>query len=402
MARYTNGTIRPSQAESVSDSLRAVRTGYLLDGGTPVTGNYMDAISDQLRAGFGPPPTPSVGYAATAEYVYPSQKMVTGAALAGQMLRESLKTSYSSPASDYHSTLRGLRGLGATVDAGGCKATVQAGDGPYQVQQALKAVGITMTLDQVRAVITRNNVISVGTYDIPAQFCGTATSGGSGSTGTTAPPVKGLPKGVNDAIEANFKSGKISRERADEQKLTVLSEEAETLAAYNKSSRQQQLAYETCIADESDDAYVLGFSGFGPANCRDRVGVALAPSGWDQFVQSLKDIGSGVVAVTGEGVKFTIDAGIQKLQSAGAGVPSACSPNKYTAGCAGAVAAALSALDKSQQTLPGGSTGNGGYVPPSSSGSDNTGLFIGLGVAAVAVIGILAVVMSKKQSASAA
>jgi hypothetical protein len=37
-----------------------------------------------------------------------------------------------------------------------------------------------------------------------------------------------------------------------------------------------------------------------------------------------------------------------------------------------------------------------------SSDSDNTGLFIGLGVAAIAVIGILAVVMSKKQSEPAA
>jgi hypothetical protein len=59
----------------------------------------------------------------------------------------------------------------------------------------------------------------------------------------------------------------------------------------------------------------------------------------------------------------------------------------------------VNALDKetggnSNDRLPG-------YTPPGSE-SDNTGLFIGLGVAAIAVIGILAVVMSKKQSASAA
>jgi hypothetical protein len=381
MARYRNGSIRPSLPESVSDRLRGVRSGYLVAGGVPVTGNYVDAIRDGLRGGFGPPPTPTVGYAATAEYVYPSQKMVTGAALAGQMLRESLaQPSYSSPAAEYHRGLRGLRGLGASSTF-----TVRSGMNATQAVQALNAAcgGPYGLADLLAATGARSaTTVPAGTFACPG------TSGADTGGGATVPAPRGLPAGVNAAIDANLSAGEIDREEAAAQKQTLLSEEAETLAAYSKATAQQKAAYEACIRDESNDL-LTDFSA-----CRDRVGGTVGPSAWDAFVDGLKAIGGGAAEVTAEASKFAIDAGIQKLQSAGIGIPAVCATNKYSAGCAGAVAAALSALDKSQQTLPPS------YTPPRGE-SDNTGLFIGLGVAAVAVIGILAFALSKKPASAA-
>jgi hypothetical protein len=366
----------------VSDRLRGVRSGYLLDGGTPVTGNYVDAVSDQLRAGFGPPPTPSVGYAATAEYVYPSQKMVTGAALAGAMLRGALAgPSYSSPANAYHAGLRGLRGLHGVGD----KFTITAGMNATQAIAAAKTacgteVSLADLLRMTGASSDRN--IKAGTYTCDI---GGAGAGAAGDTGS-------LPDDIAQVLLSLQREGKIDGDDVTDYADRIIRGEAAALTAYDKATTQQKNAYKSCVREEASKAAFLP-TNF--ANCRDLVGLAAEPGILDWLAEAAAAAG----AVTAEGAKLAIDAGIQKLQSAGKPVPTACSPSKYNAGCAGAVLAAVSALDRetggnSNDRLPG-------YTPPGSE-SDNTGLFIGLGVAAIAVIGILAVVMSKKQSASAA
>jgi hypothetical protein len=238
-------------------------------------------------------------------------------------------------------------------------------------------------------------MIRVGTYDIPQRFCPPATGGGTpqppATPGGGDPGDTGsLPADIAAVLRALQQEKVIDGEDVTDYAQRLISEEFDALAAYAKATQQQKDAYKVCVREEAAKFLPTDFS-----NCRDRVGIAAGPG----LLDVLKDAAAVVGAVSAEGMKLAIDAGIQKLQSAGRAVPDVCKTSKYTAGCAGAVLAAVDALDKqtggnSNERLPG-------FVSVSSD-SDNTGLFIGLGVAAIAVIGILAVVMSKKQSEPAA
>lgn len=66
---------------SVADQIRAQRDGFLVADGAQVTGNYGTAIRKKV-GGIAAPATPRVG-SPSAFYPYPSDKMRTGAALAG-------------------------------------------------------------------------------------------------------------------------------------------------------------------------------------------------------------------------------------------------------------------------------------------------------------------------------
>jgi hypothetical protein len=382
MARYQNGSIRPSQSESISDTLRGVRSGYLMADGVPVSGNYVDAIRGELRGGFGPPPTPSVGFAATAEYVYPSQKMVTGAALAGQVLRESLKTSYSSPAAEYHRGLRALKGLGAAAGS----FEIAPGMNATQAIGAMNAgcggpLGMADLLAATSASNDRN--IEPGTY-----ACPNAASGGDSGTGgdETAIPASGLPALVDAAIQSNVTSSAwyentLTQADANAQKSSLLLTESAALKAYAAAAPVTQQAYADCVRDESNNLFGPDF-----ANCRAILGAAGAASGGGESGGTAFDwgkLGNELLALVGVGVKqFTqpaqtspIDQALARLRSMGQPIPSACtSPNEHTPACAQAL-----------------------YAMQTKSASDNTGLYIGLGVAAIAVLGYFA--LSRKKSA---
>lgn len=337
MARYQNGTIRPSQAESVSDQIRGVRTGYLMAGGVPVTGNYTDAIRDGLRGGFGPPPTPSVGFAATAEYVYPSQKMVTGASLAGAQLRAALsQPSYSSPAADYHRGLRSLRGLGATDP-----------DfvGPPEPEDADTGAG-----SDSGAAVSQLAIQLSSEFDLQAEIAQAIVDGAKG-----------------DADKARNAAAKLSAGFSGD------------LAAYLKAGPGAQYQYRACLRSEASDFGLLGFGGFQPEKCSALLGGAsgAASAGtsfdWGALGNELVKLATGAVAkYTQPAQTNPIDAALNRLRLSGQQVPAACTtPNEHTPACA----QALYAL----QT--GGAS------------SSNTALYLGLG--AVAIVG-LALFMSKR------
>jgi hypothetical protein len=343
MARYMNGSIRPSQSESISDTLRGVRSGYLMADGVPVTGDYVDAIRGELRGGFGPPPTPSVGFAATAEYVYPSKKMVTGAALAGQMLREALKTSYSSPADEYHRGLRSLRGLGAGDGS-------SASDYGYEPE---------ITDTQRKPAVSPLAIRLAADFDLQAEVAEAIAAGAEGD-----------------------------EEKARDAAAKLVAGFQTDLAAYLKANSGAQYQYRACLQSEASDFSWGGlFGGFQPEKCSALVsGLAPGAGGGSSGGGTAFDwgkLGNELLALVGVGVKqFTqpaqtnsIDLALARLQREGKMAPLECAaPNQHTPACA----SALYAL----QTKPS---------------SDNTGLYIGLGVAAVAVLGYFA--LSRKKSA---
>lgn len=343
MARYQNGTLRPSQDESVSDQLRAVRNGYLMDGGVPVSGNYMDAISEQLRAGFGPPPTPTVGYAATAEYVYPSKKMVTGAALASADLRRELsKPSYSSPAEEYHRQLRALKGLGA-------------GDGTSAADYGYTGDDAPSSVAAPGAIVSPLAIRIAGDFGLQAEIAQALVDG--------------------DADKARDNAAKlVAAYGAD-------------LAAYDSSNAGAQFQYVSCLRSEAGDYRIFG--GFQPEKCSTIVsgpGAATgatsggAPFDWNKLVGDVTGIVTALVggATATPAQQATVDAAINRLRMSGQPVPAACNPpNQYTPQCAQAIAMAA---QQQQQAA-----------------SSNTALYIGLGVAAI--IGIALFAMKKPSAA---
>lgn len=70
------------KGESVSDRVKRMRDGFLVADGVQVAGDY-DTVIRAAKGGIPAPRTSKVGSFAQQSYKYPSQKMVTGAALAG-------------------------------------------------------------------------------------------------------------------------------------------------------------------------------------------------------------------------------------------------------------------------------------------------------------------------------
>lgn len=71
-----------AKGESVSDQVKRLRDGFLVADGVQVAGDY-DTVIRAQKGGIPAPRTSKVGSFAQQSYKYPSQKMVTGAALAG-------------------------------------------------------------------------------------------------------------------------------------------------------------------------------------------------------------------------------------------------------------------------------------------------------------------------------
>jgi hypothetical protein len=166
--------------------------------------------------------------------------------------------------------------------------------------------------------------------------------------------------------------------------------EAQAVEAFAKAKTSAQQAYVACIKDEADDLFT------DYSNCRPILGLAESPSAFSTVWDFLKQAAGASGPITAQAERVYIEQAIAKLQLAKVEVPDICKTNKYTLECAAAIKVVVDATGEGA-VLDDKKNAIDKYKKEGGAAADNTALYIGLGIGAVAVLGILAVALSRRR-----